>query len=111
MSAGHGHRRLNLRHAQELRKLLTTGGAPELMRRWSRFDHQHDINDVAGYSVDGTVRYLDRDVFRALFHDDYAVHLIGEPIRTGLTPHQTLDCILLHEADEKTVLDADNDID
>jgi hypothetical protein len=34
MSAGHGHPRYNLKHPPELAKLLSTGGAPELMKRW-----------------------------------------------------------------------------
>lgn len=111
MSAGSPHHRPNLRHASELPKLLRSGGAPALMRRWQRLDVDHDIADLAGYNVWGTVRYLDRDFFRALLDADYARAILGAPIDTGLSPRDTVECILEHEAVEKVLLDADNDID
>jgi hypothetical protein len=111
VSAGHGHSRPNLKHPKELAKLLTQGGAPELMHRWQRLDVDHDIPDLAGYNVAGTVRYLDRDAYRALMDPEYAVHILGEAIDTGLTPEQTIGCIIEHEGDEKVILDADNPID
>lgn len=111
MSAGHGHGRANLKHPRELAKLLSTGGAAELMRRWQKLDVDHDISDLAGYNVDGTVRFLDRDAFRALLDHDYAVHILGEVIDTGLTPDQTIQCLIEHEGDEKVILDSSNPID
>lgn len=111
MSAGHGHTRANLRHPKELAKLLTEGGALGLMNRWERLDVEHDIPDLAGYNVAGAVRYLDQDVFRALFDPDYATKILGAPIDTGLTPEQTVTCIIEHEGDEKVLLDADNNVD
>jgi len=111
MSAGHGHKRANLKHPRELRKLLTSGGAPELMARWQRLDVDHDIPDLAGYNVFGTVRFLDRDFFRALLDPEYAEHIGLGKIDTGLSPDDAIECLLRHEAVEKVILDADNDID
>jgi hypothetical protein len=112
VSAGHGHnRRPNLKHPNELRKLLTTGGAPELMQRWHSLDVTHDIPDLAGYNVPGTTRYLDRDFFHALTDPAYAPHLGIGPIDTGLSPADTVECLMRHEGVEKVILDADNPID
>lgn len=111
MSAGHSHKRPNLRHPSELKHLLAGGEAPELMKRWQSLDVDHDVTDLAGYNVAGTVRYLDKDFFRALLDPDYATEILGEPIETGLRPHDTVDCILRHEAVEKVILDGSNDVD
>lgn len=111
MSAGHGHKRANLKHPKELKKLMTTGGAPELMQRWQSLDVDHDVTDLAGYNIAGTVRYLDKDFFRALLDPAYATQILGEPIDTGLPPDQTVECIAEHESDEKVILDGDNPID
>lgn len=111
MSAGHGHKRPNLRHPKELAKLLSTGGAPELMQRWQKLDPDHDVPDLAGYNVAGTVRFIDRDAFRALIDPEYAKHILGEEIDTGITPEQTIQCLVEHESDEKTILDGANPID
>jgi len=111
VSAGHPHHTHNkLAHARELDKLLREGGAPELMRRWSRFDFDHDIVYLAGYNVFGTTRYADRDFVRALFDPAYAEHLLGAAIDTGLSPDHTLECVLWHESIEKVLIDADNPI-
>lgn len=111
MSAGHGHSRPNLRHPHELKKLLAEGGAPELMQRWRQLDDQSDMPDLAGYNVTGTTRYIDKDFFRALLDPAYAEEIGIGPIDTGLSPEDTLECLLEHEAVEKVLLDADNDID
>ena len=111
MSAGHGHPRPNLKHPRELAKLLGQGGAPELMHRWQKLDVDHDICDTAGYNVAGTVRYLDRDAFHALLDPDYATHILGEPIDTGLSGEETIQCLADHEGTEKVILDASNPID
>lgn len=81
------------------------------MQRWQRLDTDHDIPDLAGYNVPGTVRYLDRDAYRAFIEPEYAIHILGKPIDTGLTPQQTIQCIVEHEGDEKVLLDAENPID
>jgi hypothetical protein len=117
MSAGHGHKYSNIRGGspqncvKELHKLLTSGGAPELMKRWRRLDVDHDITDLAGYNVSGTVRYLDRDFFRALTDPAYAVEILGASIDTGLTVDQTAQCVVEHEGEEKVILDSDNPIE
>ena len=60
------------------------------MKRWRKLDPDHDLPDLAGYNVAGTVRYIDRDAFRALTDPEYAKHILGEEIDTGLTPEQTI---------------------
>lgn len=111
MSAGHGHSRPNLKHPQELRKLLQTGGAPELMQRWKDLDVDHDIPYLAGYNVGGTTRYLDRDFLHALLDPRFAEHVGIGQIDTGLSAEDTVECLLEHEGAEKVILDADNQID
>lgn len=111
MSAGHGHSRPNMRHASEVKALLETGGAPQLMQRWQRLDVDHDIPDLAGYNVAGTVRYLDKDFFRALLDPAYADELGIGKIDTGMSPEDTVACLLEHEGTEKVILDASNDLD
>lgn len=111
MSVGHDHKAPNLLvHTRELKRLLSTGDAPRLMKRWQRLDLDHDMPYTCGYDVQGTTRYADRDYVRALYHPQYAEQIIGQPIDTGLTPDQTLHCTLWHEAIEKVLLDADNPI-
>src|SRR5437762_2527478 len=102
MSVGHRHRRPNpLSHDRELKKVLLAGGAPALMNRWQQFDMEHyDMPYLCGYNVAGTTRFADRDFARALFDPAYAEHLIGAAIDTGLSPVDTLECCLLHEAIE-----------
>lgn len=111
MSAGHGHKRANMRHPGELKQLLATGGAPELMKRWQALDVDHDVADLAGYNVAGTVRYLDKDFFRALLDPAYAEEIFGVPVDTGMSPEDAVDCLLEHEGVEKVILDSDNDVD
>jgi hypothetical protein len=112
MSVGHIHKRFNkLVHTYELKRLLTTGDAPSLMKRWNKLDLDQDIVDTCGYNVAGTTRYADRDFVHALYEPAYAEELLGKAIDTGLTPDQTLHCCLLHEAIEKVILDASNPID
>lgn len=111
MSAGHPHKAPNLLvHTNELRHLLSSDDAPQLMERWNHFDLTHDIPYTAGYNVAGTTRYADRDFVRALYDPKYAEQIIGQPIDTGLSPEQTLSCVLWHEAIEKVLLDAANPI-
>ena len=112
MSAGHRHRRPNpLSHTRELHKLLRIGGAPALMKRFQKLDLDHDCPYLCGYNVTGTTRFVDRDFARALFDPAYAEKLIGAAIDTGMSPEDTLECLLTHEAIEKTITDADNPID
>lgn len=111
MSAGHGHSRDNLKHPSELKHLLSEGGAPQLMQRWQHLDVDHDMVDLAGYNTSGTIRYLDQDFFKALLDPDYATHLFGEPVDTGMSPEDTVACLLEHEGVEKVILDSSNPID
>lgn len=110
MSAGHGHKRDNHRHHSELKELLASGDAPQLMQRWQNLDVDHDVPDLAGYNVAGTTRYLDKDVLKALLDPEYAKQ-IGLEIDTGLSVDDTVECLLTHEGVEKVILDADNDVD
>jgi hypothetical protein len=58
-----------------------------LQRRWQGADFtNYDIPDLAGYNIDGTLRYLDRDAFHALVDPAYAEHLGVGPIDTGMSP-------------------------
>jgi hypothetical protein len=112
MSAGHRHRRPNLlSHTRELHKLLQLGGAPSLMKRWQAINVVADVPYACGYNVAGTTRFVDRDLAKALFDPAYAEQLLGAAIDTGLSPHDTLECLLTHEAIEKVLMDADNPID
>lgn len=111
MSAGHGHRRPNYTHAQEVEALMARGGAPELMERFQELNVDCDVADLCGYNVAGTVRYMDKDIFRALVEPEYAKQLGLKPIDTGMSPEDTVECLMVHEATEKVLLDADNDID
>ena len=111
MSVGHDHRLPNrLSHTRELKALLSSGGAPALMRRWNKLGIESDIPYLCGYNVAGTTRYADRDFVHALYDAAYGEHLLGTAIDTGLSPDQTLECCLLHEAIEKVLLDAANAI-
>jgi predicted aspartyl protease len=114
MSSGHHHRVPNLLHAGAglaLNFILKTGSSPALMNRWQRSDFDYDVPFTTGYNVSGTVRYADRDFVKALYDPTYARRLIGEPIDTGLSPDDTLECLLRHEAVEKVILDSDCPID
>jgi hypothetical protein len=116
MSVGHPHKTPNLLTGSAesyamLRRLLRGGGAPELMKRWQKFDGDHDIVYTAGYNTAGTTRYADRNFVHALFDPEYATHILGAPIDTGLSPDDTLLCVLHHEEVEKVILDADNPVD
>ena len=82
MSAGDSHRRVNKCSTQEVHKLLGTGGAPQLMRRWRGLEDGWDIADLAGYNVAGTHRYIDRDAMRAILDPAYAQQILGEPVDT-----------------------------
>lgn len=110
MSVGHDHKAPNLfaetpKIRVALHRLLTTGHAPALMRRWQHFDPDCDIAYTAGYNVLGTTRFADRDFVRALYEPAYAEQIVGQPIDTGLSPDDTLECVLRHEAVEKVLMD------
>jgi hypothetical protein len=112
MSAGHIHRVPKLFYETSklralLHRIMTTGATSELMKRWIKIDFNHDIAYAAGYNVQGTTRYVDRDFARALYEPAFAEQLLGKAINTGLSPDDTLDCILKHEAVEKVILDSD----
>lgn len=110
MSVGHDHKVPNLlaetpRVRRMLHRLLTTGHGPALMKRFTNLNLDCDIAYTAGYNVPGTTRFLDRDFVHALYDPKYAEKIIGQPIDTGLSPDDTLECVLTHEADEKVILD------
>lgn len=110
MSVGHQHKAPNLfaepaKVRVALHRLLTTGNAPALMRRWQHLNLDCDIAYTAGYNVAGTTRFADRDFVRALYDPKYAEHIIGQPIDTGLSPDDTLECVLRHEGVEKPLMD------
>jgi hypothetical protein len=112
MSAGHRHRRANpLSHTRELHKLLQIGGAPSLMKQWVKIEANGDCPYLCGYNVAGNTRFADREFARALHDPAFAEQLLGEAIDTGLSPQDTLQCLLTHEAIEKVLLDADNPIE
>lgn len=117
MSAGQKHREPSLfvetpKIRATLHRLLTTGHAPALMRRWQHLDLDHDCPYLAGYNVMGDTRFLDRDFVRALLHPGFAEHILGAPIDTGMSPDDTIECILEHEAVEKVIQDdPDNPLD
>lgn len=111
MSAGHKHRTPNLfadrgKVQATLHRMLTTGHAPRLMLRWRHIDLDSDCPYLGGYNVGGTTKIVDRDFVRALYDPAYAEHLIGAAINTGLSPDDTLHCILTHEEVEKVLLDS-----
>lgn len=111
MSAGHKHSRPNHRHYTEVKNLLAQGSAPQLMQRFRGLDDQHDCTYLAGYNVAGTKRFIDQDVMKALLDPAHATELLGAPIDTGMSPEDTIECLMLHEGVEKVLLDADNDLD
>lgn len=110
MSVGHQHKAPNLlaetpRVRLALQRLLTTGHAPALMRRFQHFNMDCDIAYTAGYDVPGTTRFADKDFVHALYDPAYAEKIVGQPIDTGLSPEDTLECVLRHEAIEKVIMD------
>jgi hypothetical protein len=110
MSVGHQHPAPDLlaetpRIRKILHRLLTTGSGPALMKRFQHRNIDCDIAYLAGYNVEGTTRFADRDFVHALRDPGYAEHLIGAPIDTGLSPGDTLECVFRHEGVEKVILD------
>lgn len=98
MSAGHPHKRANLRHPEELQKLLSHPDVAALLKRQYRVDVAHDTPYLAGYSVDGLVRYLDPGFVRAL--------KAGEIVVPNMTAGQIAQAVLVHENIEKALEDA-----
>ena len=111
MSAGTPHKRHNLKHPAELKKIMAEGDTSALAKRWQDIDADHDVPDLLGYNVGGTTVFIDRDFIKALLDPAYATHLGIGPIDTGMSPEDTLDCLLTHEHTEKQILDGDNAID
>src|SRR5690349_12809488 len=112
MSAGAEHKiPSRLAHGRGVDVLMRSGGAPGLMRRWQSVDLDHDVPFGSGFNVEGTIVYLDRDLVHALFDPQEATKLVGAPINTGLSPHDTLACLWHHEQIEKVLLDSDNPVD
>jgi hypothetical protein len=108
MSAGHYHRYPSLLSPgfrAPLAWMLANGDGPELMKRWTALNYDYDIVYGTGYNVQGTTRYVDRDLMRCLYDAAYAEKLVGRPINTGMSPDDTLDCLLRHETVEKVLMD------
>jgi hypothetical protein len=62
-----------------------------IIRRLTRLDRDHDIPYLAGYSIDGTIIYIDRHMPRAFTHK-------GRTVETDRF-------LILHEEVEKTMID------
>jgi hypothetical protein len=62
-----------------------------VVRRVKKFDREHDIPYLAGYSVDGTIIYIDRHMPQAFTHKGRVV--------------ETDRFLILHEEVEKTMID------
>lgn len=107
MSAGHEHRYPNpLGKRGAALALLSSGDGPALMKRWNTVNYDYDIVYGTGYNVQGTIRYVDRDLMRSLYDPAYAEKILGAPITAGLSPNDTLECLLRHEMIEKAILDS-----
>ncbi len=87
-------------HPGDLDHLL--GAAGDLRKRFTDLDVEHDIPDGLGCSEDGTIRYIDKDLFNAV---------VSGEADTGLTPEQVIDCFVEHIEAEKSLADHDNGVD
>lgn len=87
-------------HPGDFGQLLAS--AADLRKRFKDIDVEHDIPDGVGCNVEGTVRYIDKDLFNAV--------VAGEA-DTGLTPEQVIDCLVEHIEAEKSLADHDNGVD
>jgi probable phosphoglycerate mutase len=111
MSIGHQHAQPSrLAHGRAIETLMRQGGAPALLKKLQHFDIDHDIPYGVGVSVDGTTRYADSDLVRALYDPAYAEHIVGEHIDTGLSPDDALQAALQNVTVEKTLVDSDNPV-
>lgn len=79
-----------------------TAAAAKLRQRFNDLDVSHDIPSGIGCNVDGTVRYIDKDLFDAI---------IDGKVDTGLTPEQTIECLAEHIEAEKIIAEQDNGIE
>lgn len=87
-------------HPGDLKQLL--GGATDLRQRFIDIDVTHDIPDGVGCNTQGTIRYIDRDLFNAV---------VGGQVDTGLSPENTIECLVEHIEAEKALADHDNGVD
>lgn len=87
-------------HPGELAPML--GAAADLRKRFKDLDVEHDIPDGVGCNTQGTIRYIDKDLFNAV---------VDGQADTGLTPEQVIDCLVEHIEAEKTLKDHDNGVD
>lgn len=113
MSAGHGHTRPNEKHPVELHKFEAD---PDFQRMWNRpfrVVTTFQIPDSCGYSVMADQYFCDSDLYRAVMAGTWThpktgrVYVIKVP---GLTPQDILECLMVHERTEKSLLDADNKV-
>lgn len=84
------HKKLNIPEWY-VSDLMLERALDAIIRRLQRLDRDHDIPYLAGYSIDGTVIYIDRHMPRALRYK-------GRPVETDRF-------LILHEEVEKTMID------
>lgn len=64
-------------------------------------DVDHDIPDGIGCNAEGTIRYIDKDLFRAI---------LDGSADTGLTPEQVIECLVANIEAERETADANPDM-
>jgi len=101
MSAGHPHRRPNLRHDIELAALRRDPAVAARLSRRFTVDTRHDVADLAGYDTAGDTVYIDRHLAAALRAG--AVKLPG---RTHSVGQIMMRALATHEHTEKALIDA-----
>ena len=84
------HKKLNVPEWY-VSELMLERALDAIIRRLKKLDREHDIPYVAGYSVDGTIIYIDRHMPRSFKHKGRAI--------------ETDRFLILHEEVEKTMID------
>lgn len=64
-------------------------------------DVDHDIPDGIGCNAEGTIRYIDKDLFRAI---------LDGTADTGLSPEQVIECLVANIEAEREAADANPDM-
>jgi len=102
MSAGHPHRRPNLRHDIELAALRRDPAVAARLGRPFTIDTRHDVADLAGYDTAGATIYIDRHLAAALRAGRVA--LPGR--RSAHIAPLVMRALATHEHTEKALIDA-----
>src|SRR6516164_9634774 len=84
------HKKLNVPEWY-VSELMLERALDAIIRRLKKLDREHDIPYIAGYSVDGTIIYIDRHMPRSFKHKGRAI--------------ETDRFLILHEEVEKTMID------